>query len=220
MAIRAVFFDVGETLIDETQMWHGWARYLGVPLEVFLSVLDEVIEAGEHHYRAFERLRPDFHIETARRERTLRGDMDRFAPEDLYPDAAPCLQALRQQGLVIGIAGNQPTWAVGALRALRIEADLIASSAEWGIAKPDPAFFQRIVQACALDPAEIAYVGDRLDNDILPARSVGMVTVFLERGPWGRIHARRPEVQSADLHLTALADLPAALVQINGAGFR
>ena len=60
-------------------------------------------------------------------------------------------------------------------------------------------------------PAEIAYVGDRLDNDVLPAREAGMFAVFLVRGPWGIIHARRPERARASLILDHLSDLPAAL---------
>ena len=31
MPIKAVIFDVGETLIDESRVWRGWAAYLKVP---------------------------------------------------------------------------------------------------------------------------------------------------------------------------------------------
>ena len=37
------------------------------------------------------------------------------------------------------------------------------------------------------DPANLAYVGDRIDNDVLPALAAGMRAVWLRRGPWGRI---------------------------------
>ncbi len=34
-------------------------------------------------------------------------------------------------------------------------------------------------------PSEVLYVGDRLDNDVLPAKSAGMQAVLIRRGPWG-----------------------------------
>jgi FMN phosphatase YigB (HAD superfamily) len=42
--------------------------------------------------------------------------------------------------------------------------------------------------------SSIAYVGDRLENDVLPARNAGMVAIFIQWGPWGRVHAKRPEI--------------------------
>lgn len=53
----------------------------------------------------------------------------------------------------------------------------------------------------AVAPACIAHVGDRLDNDIVPAKDAGMFTAFVRRGPWGHLHARRPEVEVADLRV-------------------
>jgi hypothetical protein len=50
-----------------------------------------------------------------------------------------------------------------------------------------------------------------VDNDILPAKLAGMVTVFLRRGPWGVIHARRPEAAQADIRIDSLAELRDAL---------
>jgi FMN phosphatase YigB (HAD superfamily) len=92
-------------------------------------------------------------------------------------------------------------------RNLELPLDYLASSATWGVEKPDPAFFKRIITLTQLEPDEIAYVGDRLDNDVLPAKAIGMKAVFLERGPWGVIHAKRPEVRQADLHLHSLENL-------------
>ncbi len=58
---------------------------------------------------------------------------------------------------------------------------------------------------------EIAYVGDRLDNDVLPARQAGPFAVFLIRGPWGFVHAQRPEASQANAKITGLKDLVAVL---------
>jgi HAD superfamily hydrolase (TIGR01549 family) len=216
MAIKVVFFDVGETLISEARLWSGWAAYIGVPEQTFRTTLEEVIAQGEHHRRVFERLRPGFDIEAARRDRAARGDADLFGTADLYPDAAPCLRALRERGYVVGVAGNQPEGAELALRTLGLEIDLIGSSGAWGVEKPSAAFFERLVSAANVSPPEIAYVGDRLDNDVLPARRAGMISVFLERGPWGRAHAKRPEARLSDLWIKTLAELPEALSSLSG----
>ena len=63
-------------------------------------------------------------------------------------------------------------------------------------------------------PAEIAYVGDRVDNDVVPAATAGMVAVFLRRGPWALLHARRPEASVARLTIDSLDELPEALLDV------
>jgi HAD superfamily hydrolase (TIGR01549 family) len=216
--IRAVFFDVGETLVDETRQWTSWADWLGVPPLTFCAALGAVIERGEHHRRVFDCFAPglDIPAEEARRQAAGRGYV--LEARDLYPDALPTLAALRARGLQIGIAGNQPERAEAALSEAGVAADHLASSARWGVEKPSPAFFARIAETAGLPPAEIAYVGDRLDNDILPARAAGLFAVFLVRGPWGIVHARRPETARASLVIDRLSDLPAALERAAGQG--
>ena len=73
---------------------------------------------------------------------------------DLYPDVRPALAALRAMGLWVGIAGNQTAKAGRIFRELRLPADFIATSAEWGVAKPDPAFFARVVGAAPGSPGK------------------------------------------------------------------
>lgn len=83
----------------------------------------------------------------------------------------------------------------------------MASSAEYGVAKPDSAFFLRVIAEANVPADSILYVGDRVDNDVLPARAVGMRTVFIRRGPWGYIHALKDEAALADLRLDSLQEL-------------
>ena len=212
--IRAVVFDVGETLVDETRLWAGWAGYLSVPAPVFHAALEDVIAQRQHHHRVFDRFRPQgFDLDAARRERAARGDTDLFGADDLYPDALPALAALRAQGFRIGIAANQPAGAEEALASAGVRADFFATSAVWGVAKPAPEFFLKVVEAAGVQAGQIAYVGDRLDNDVLPARQAGMLAVFLQRGPWGRAHAKWPQAGLAHLHLQSLAELPGALTR-------
>lgn len=214
-SIDAVFFDLGGTLLDETRSWGWWADQVGVQHLAFFAVLGAVIERGEHHHRAFQIVRPGFDIVEERRRivETGRRSPDDFDASDFYPDALGCLQTLRAQGYLLGIAGNQPARAAELLAELGMPVDAIATSAGWGVEKPSPRFFERIVEESGVRRERIAYVGDRLDNDVLPAAAAGLYAVFLRRGPWGFIHAERPEASAAHLQLDSLKVLPAALAR-------
>jgi len=213
--IRAVFLDVGETLVDETRVWEGWADWLGVPRFTFMAALGGVIQRGEDHVRVFERFRPDFDLARERAARREAGVLWTVQERDLYPDVRPALERLRANGYLVGVSGNQPDSMTDALRALDLPVDVIENSADWGVEKPDAAFFARVAVRAELPPARIAYVGDRLDNDVLPAREAGMVSVFLRRGPWGLVQARWPEASLAALRIDSLAELPDALASLD-----
>ena len=208
MPIRAVCFDVGETLIDETRHWIEWAAFLGVPAMTLFTAIGVIMERGESLRRVFEIFRPGMDPGTARRMRAAEGWTYDFNAQDLYPDAIPCLTTLKARGYKVLIAGNQPVEAEAALARLDVPADLIASSAGWGVSKPDPQFFAKVIEAAG-EPAEaVAYVGDRLDNDVLPSLAAGMTAVFVRRGPWGWMHAERPEIERAHIRIESLLDLP------------
>ena len=206
-SISTLVFDVGETLVDETGMWAGWARYLGVTLEAFLAELDLAIAEGRHHRTVFARLQPGFDLARARAEREERGERLIFTAADLYPDALPALSDLRARGIRIGIAGNQPRASEAALREAGFEADFVASSEAWGVEKPSAEFFARVAAAAGVPARAIGYVGDRLDNDVLPARAAGMTAILVVRGPWGRAHVRRPEARLAHHVVRGLGEI-------------
>ena len=211
MAIRAVFFDVGETLVNEEASWGGWADFLGVTRLTFFACLGAVIERGEPHRRVFDLVAPGLNLEKARLEKRERGFADGFDVQDFYPDAIPCLNELKSRGFLIGLSGNQPAQAEEVLRKLDLGADFIASSSSWGVEKPDAQFFRKILEITNLKPSEVVYVGDRLDNDVLPALQVGMKAVFVRRGPWGFLHAQKPEISLAHAQIESLAELPGLL---------
>ena len=210
--LRAVVFDVGETLIDETRHWGEWADWRGVPRLTFFAALGGVIERGQHHRRVFELVRPGLDLDAEAARRRAAGWSYRFEPSDFYPDALPCLRAVQSAGFRVGIAGNQPEAAETALNRAGVAADFIASSARWGVEKPDPAFFAKVAEAAGAPSHAIAYVGDRLDNDVRPARRAGMYAVFLRRGPWGMLS--RVTDADADLRLDTLDGLASKLAAV------
>jgi FMN phosphatase YigB (HAD superfamily) len=218
-AVEAVVFDVGETLVNETAEWGLWADWLEVPRHTFSAVFGAVIASGRDHREVFDYFKPGFDLETERRRRAAAGMPDGFSALDLYPDARPALAALRAAGYLVVLAGNQPARAQRVLHALDLPVDHVATSAQWGVAKPHPDFFLRVVRTCAelrpggLRADQICYVGDRLDNDLRPAWQVGMRTAFIRRGPWGYVHATHPDLARADFTLRQLTELPALIAR-------
>jgi FMN phosphatase YigB (HAD superfamily) len=210
MPVRLIAFDAGEVLVDEARMWGEWADRLGVTRLTFAAALGALIAAGRHHRDVFEMLHPGFDLAAARRHQSPAA----FAPADLYPDAARCFARLRARGYRVAVAANQPAHRLAELRLLGIDADIMASSEAWGIEKPAPEFFARLIGTVGLPAGEIAYVGDRVDNDVLPAKRAGMVAVFLRRGPWGVIQGTWPDVREADLRIDSLDELPDALSRL------
>jgi FMN phosphatase YigB (HAD superfamily) len=162
MAVTAVVFDVGETLVDEGAAYENWEA---------------------EGTTAFV-----------------------FADRDLHADALPCLAVLRARGLRLGAAGNMHARHEDFLRP---HVDFVGSSERWGVEKPDAGFFERVVAAAGAPASEILYVGDRVDNDVLPALAAGLHAVRIRRGA----HA---DVDSPDGTITigSLTELPEALERV------
>jgi HAD superfamily hydrolase (TIGR01549 family) len=210
--VTAVVFDVGETLLDDTREFGAWADWIGIPRHTFSAVLGAVTAEGRDNAETFEYFRPGFDLMRERQLREEAGLGEQIADDDLYPDARPALAALKEMGLWVGIAANQTVRAAELLRQLKLPVDLVATSGEWGIAKPDPQFFAQIVELAPGLPEQIVYVGDHRDNDMIPARAAGLRTAHIRRGPWGYMWAEKPSLLNvADWRLNSLLDLPQLL---------
>jgi FMN phosphatase YigB (HAD superfamily) len=197
VVVKAVFFDAGETLVDETRMWASVADAVGVPQLTFFGILGALAARGESHRKVFGLLGVEPVAASGWDER------------DLYPDAKPCFDELRAEGLRIGVVGNTGTQAEALFA--RLGADVVGSSERWGVAKPSPAFFARLVDEAGAPAGEVAYVGDRIDNDVVPAADAGMVAVHILRGPWGYGQADWPEAARAHARIASLAELAGVL---------
>jgi HAD superfamily hydrolase (TIGR01549 family) len=216
MTIRAVVFDVGECLVDETREYGTWADWLGVPRHTFVAQFGAVIAQGRDYRETFQVFRPGFDLYEEREKRAAAGRPEHFGEEDLYPDVRPAFAQLRADGLWLAIAGNQTVRAGGILRELfTADVDLIGTSDDWGASKPDPLFFERVAEVTPAEPGEILYVGDRLDNDVLPAARAGMQTALIRRGPWGWIQQHDPAADQATFRIDSLAELPELIAKIN-----
>jgi len=192
VAVEAVVFDVGETLVDETRNWERVADECGVPRFTLMALVGASIRSGDSHLRALELLE-------------IRPSRGSFFHDQWYPDALSCLGRLRGCGLTLGAAGNM---AIEHEELIRPHVDFVASSERWGVEKPSPAFFARVAGAAGAAPERIAYVGDRVDNDIEPALAAGMVAVHVRRGPWGHLQEPPPEA----LRIRSLDELPSVLL--------
>jgi HAD superfamily hydrolase (TIGR01549 family) len=216
MRLKSVFFDVGETLVDETREYGTWADWLGVPRHTFSAVFGAVIATGGDYRETFQRFQPGFDLHQERERRARDGQAETFGEENLYPDARPCLAELSAMGLRVGVAGNQTARAELILRSLDLPVDVIGTSDGWGVEKPRRAFFERIAVEAGCPAGAVLYVGDRADNDIRPAQEAGLQTALVRRGPWGHILRDDEVTQRCLFLLDTLGELPALIRKHNG----
>lgn len=200
---RWICLDVGETLIDETRVWSLWADELGVPRLTFLAGIGAVIARGGDYRDVFTLFgADDWQLRATAVEAAYGG----FQAHDLYPDALPALDALREAGYRVAIVANQPEIRGTQLRAIGVEAEVMAMSEDIGVAKPQSAFFARVLNLMGGPPPDrVAYVGDRVDNDVTPAQEAGMRSVWIRRGPWGVI--QEPPGAAPALAVDSLSEL-------------
>jgi FMN phosphatase YigB (HAD superfamily) len=191
VVVEAVVFDVGETLVDETGMWTRAAEAAGVTPFTLMAALGATIVQGRPHTDAWGLL-------------GIEPPPGTWTMADWYPDALPCITRLREAGLRVCASGNTPAFVEDDLRAV---VDAVGSSASWGVQKPSPEFFARVVDLAGAPAERIAYVGDRVDNDIEPALAAGLIAVHVRRGPWG--YLQTPPADA--IRITSLGELPGAL---------
>jgi len=219
-AIKVVAFDVGETLIDESRIWLRWAERLQVPPATLMGAIGAMAVQDLPLVKAFDIVKPGIDLEAEQaawaiaEPDSLRAGFD---IADLYPDVIPALSQLRDNGYRVIVSGNQPSEATPALTAMNLPAHAIVNSAEIGVEKPAAGFFTHLIELADCSPGEIAYVGDRLDNDVLAAQRYGINPVFIRRGPWGFLHADRAVAAGVPV-IDSLLELPAVLENMCNCG--
>ncbi|MEC4019070.1 HAD family hydrolase [Streptomyces sp. H27-D2] len=209
--IRTVALDIGETITRDDCYWNSWADWLDVPRHTLSALVGAVVAQGRDNADAVRLLKPGIDVDAGYAAREAAGLGEALDDTNLYPDVRPTLTTLRAAGFRVIVAGNQTVRAGELLRDLDLPADAIATSGEWGVAKPSAAFFGRVVGLAAVPAHEIVYVGDHPANDVAPAAAAGLRTAHLRRGPWGHLWADTPAATQADWRIDSLAELPTLL---------
>lgn len=178
--IKWLFFDLGSTLIDESLCEERRLRELlaqpGAPdRETLEKLMWENARKNRHPYK-----------DTAR-ALGLRTTPWPVELERVYPDAAPVLRELSGR-YSLGVIANQSPGTAERLEGYGIGEyfKVVVASAEAGVAKPDRRIFLLALEKAGCAPEEACMVGDRLDNDIAPAASLGMKTAWVRQGPFRR----------------------------------
>lgn len=210
-SVRAIFFDVGFTLLaphpSVTQIALDATARVGVALDV--NCLRQQQKRSEDYLRSMSKAQPwtwsdetainsiwtSYFTEMLRPcladqpekldvcvQETVRAfdDAGNYA---LYPDVLPCLHALHERGLTLGVISD---WGVSLSLILRHH-DLIAFfdfaviSAQARRAKPDPQLFQTALERADAIPDYALHIGDSYVLDVLGARSVGITPILLDR---------------------------------------
>lgn len=176
MTLRWIFFDVGSTLVDETEAYDHRVRDMIADTNISFEEFDDVrialakqgLDGNSAAIKHFGLSKTPWHSED----------------EAPYPDAHSTLSALRDKGYRLGIIANQKPGTAERLETwgLRQFFDVIAASTEIGYAKPDKEIFEKAFALAKCSAEESVMVGDRLDNDIIPAKALGMKTVWLKSG--------------------------------------
>jgi putative hydrolase of the HAD superfamily len=225
MAHRAVLFDIGGP-IDTEAAWEATMdrlirRHVGrstgsaVSDQAYATAWREAV--ASHAPNAYQAVVWHLMAHDADRAPLAWGRIAAAArlergPPELRPGIADLLAALHAQGIRLALAANQP---VAMLRALA-DAGLLHLFAVHGLSgaidlrKPDPRFFLHVADALGRPPEECVMVGDRIDNDIAPARALGMATILFRTG---RHAAQRPRtwLETPDATVASTAGLGAAL---------
>ena len=174
--VKWIFFDVGSTLVDETQAYDHRARDMvngtGITFEEFDRMCIVLASRGLDGNSAA--------IQYFGLEKTPWHSEDEFP----FPDARSTLEILCSKGYKLGIIANQNPGLEKRLEnwGLRQYFEVIAASAEMGYAKPDKEIFESACKLAGCTAQECVMVGDRLDNDIIPAKAFGMKTIWVKNG--------------------------------------
>ena len=197
--VRWLFFDIGSTLVDETKVYDDIFQKIAVAAGV---PAEEVKTRAIGFYRQNKR----GHREVMR---LLGVEYPEWSPryEELYPDTVKCLQTLGEK-YHLGIIANQIPGAEKRLEGMGIRRyfDLIVSSAEEGVAKPDPRIFRIALTRACCTPDQAVMIGDRIDNDIVPAKQMGMKTVWIKQG-MGKYWNIQGDCETPEYEVNSLTEL-------------
>lgn len=203
--VKCIFFDIGYTLINEDDVWKQRcieqsemedAKMLGLSHE---QIYEEIIQASIEY-------KPQYRT-VVRKFDFLKAAPYRYELERLYDNADAVLQSLSQK-YKLGIIANQTDGLVNRLNSLGILKyfSFIISSWDYQIMKPNIKLFQIAVEKSGYNAFETVMVGDRLDNDIFPAKTIGMKTIWIKQG-FGGMQKPKIDAYLPDRKISSLREL-------------
>jgi len=197
--VKWLFFDVGSTLVDEHLAYEHRMREIADFANI---TYDAVMQTAVEFYKKNKK----GDLETAK---LLKVELTKWHTEDeiVYGDAVECLEQLSSR-YKIGIIANQLPGTSKRLEKYGIlqYIDLIIASAEEGAAKPDRKIFEIALERSGCKPENAVMIGDRIDNDIIPAKLLGMYTIWVQQG-FGRYWNITQEIERADWTVHSLREL-------------
>jgi HAD superfamily hydrolase (TIGR01549 family) len=174
--IKWLFFDLGSTLIDESLCTEYRLReLLKQPNAPDRKTLERrMVELSRENKLPYKDSAKEYGLKTIKWPTHL---------ETLYKGVPYVLKQLKDR-YHLGVIANQSLGTEQRLCAFGIRDyfDVIVSSAEAGVSKPDPEIFKMALKYAKCAPEEAYMVGDRLDNDIEPAANIGMKTIWVRQG--------------------------------------
>ena len=173
---KYIFFDVGTTLVDEEKAYdhrvYEMIKDSDISFEEFDNKRIELtklgIDGNSAAIKFFNLNKTPWHSED----------------EVLYEDTIDVLDYLKSKKYKLGIVANQKKGLEDRLKEFGILEyfDLVIASEEVGVSKPDKEIFEIALAKANCKPNECIMIGDRLDNDIIPANQIGMKTIWIRQG--------------------------------------
>ena len=221
--LRWLFFDVGNTLVNEERALNDRVQQMVMAFaERGMCISEGTIErAFEEASAAFA---PILMVEVVEklaahpedRAFVLDRVQYRHALEEPYPDAREVLAILSRR-YKIGVIANQSAGTAARLERYGLGPfiSLCLSSTEIGLRKPDPAIFNLALEQAQCAPHEAVMIGDRLDNDIRPAKSLGWRTIWVLQG-FGKMQQPRSPEEEPDFRVRNLGEVLEILRSLDG----
>ena len=199
MAIKAVTFDIGGTLIEPwPSVGHVYAEVAARHGADGLSptLLNTRFKAAWRSRNSINDTRAGWEelvrevfsglVAPARHAALFAELYERFAQADawrIFDDVLPTLEMLVSRGIRLGAISNWDERLRTLLRRLRLDDyfEVIVVSCETGFAKPSPEIFEHAAAKLGLPPASILHVGDSLEMDVRGATSAGFRAARIRR---------------------------------------
>ena len=203
--MKVLFFDVGYTLVNEDAVWEARCRDQ--------AQTEEAKKLGLSATDIYH----EIEIASVSRKPQFRTVIDKYnfkevAPyrtelEKLYDEAPVVIKGLSQK-YELGIIANQLDGLKERLEAFELLKyfKYIISSWDVQVMKPDIRIFEYALGEANCIPQEACMIGDRLDNDILPAKALGMKTVWIKQG-FGALQKTLFKSEEADYTISNLTEL-------------